>query len=216
MRSILLICLIFTACKSEKKDIYIDNINSQLPKNISEDNYWIIYRIGSIEFSNEASVLCIPKNIINNKKIKCDYFIFNYNDEYGNSKSSSPSILGFKLLLQNNIQDKFSFSKIEFNKNKITNYQSLNESHCDNEYYINPITQSDYMPIMKSSQSSELKKLVYLYQQISPSEYYQSLSLSKSCVERQDLIYWLRSEKTLDSLNFKITKDYWYIPGWLE
>lgn len=230
---VVLVSLMLNSCyndstkKENKNDNFqlkefVSEINANLPKQIDESDYWMIYRIGSIEFCTEASVLCIPKNDVNKKDIKCSYFVMNFNSEVLNSsKGITPLSIQFEIVLSNQQKEKIDINNLKsLKKSEYNDYhnsksrRAKGEWHCGNEYLINPISNENIIILDKNSKDAEKEYFLNLYKQVSPSEYYQSLSLESECKDQQELIPWLMSKDADDSLHFLIKQEKWYIPGW--
>nr|WP_294860045.1 hypothetical protein [uncultured Fluviicola sp.] len=198
-----------------------EKMEEYLPRKFNSKDYFLIFRMGSNEFSSECTMLCIPKNKIKNKTITCDYFSINGTIDSDIQKLKIPTIVGHQLSLTN----KFYHSDLNLNKLQSIDFAKFDyfidsrpreyngEWHCGNLYVINPNSEA---PLLLSRDSRKLERdfFISLYEQISPSEYFQCMALTRSCEDRQDLIVWLQTPQANDSLNFKISEEYWYLPGW--
>ncbi len=221
----------FIACSNiEKKQVskdknveigfwqeYISKISEYLPKKINSHDFWIVYRLGSVEYSNTATVLAIPKKSIADKKISCYYYSINM---YEDHRESEPNLFSYEFVLtrdslkhlpQINNLNKLNFSSLN---NYINNRKHPNtgEWHCGNIFLINPEINSDFYVLDHNSPIEEKQFFLNLYRQISPSEYFQSFTLEKSCSDQQLLMNQLKSDYFQDSLKFKIKYDlpeYW-------
>ncbi len=185
-----------------KEDILISK--KYLPSFITNKEYWIIYRLGSNEFSDECTVLCLPKKQMKQNEINCEYFSMNF---YTND---SVIVKNYQFKLNNtlkntdffqklNNKDMCSYSNIE-KELEIIDGVSFCESHCCNHYFVDNLDNIVIIPRKSLVFKNLLKRL---YQQISASEYYQSFSLDKECGEQFDLYIKLK-ENMIDTLAFKI------------
>lgn len=229
--SLLYLFLVITSCNQSKKHtvnvkneqmLYLEEINNRLPRMVTTDDYWLIYRQGSIDFSSGVTVLCLPKNTTGKQFINCKYYSLNFNPlDYSINNNAEPEIIGHSFSLKNHFWDKhFDVKRLsKYHKSDLVNYikkrenENLSgEGHCNNYFYISSGTDSVYI---LDSKSTELEKSFFksLYRQISPSEYYQSFSLDNTCEKQWNLYLRLRQSKDLDTFDFKITYDikggYW-------
>lgn len=187
-----------------KEDVLISK--KYLPSFITNKEYWIIYRLGSNEFSDEFTVLCLPKKQMKQNEINCEYFSMNF---YTND---SVIVKNYQFKLNNtlkntddffqklNNKDMCSYSYFEKEQDIIDDGIPFCESHCCNHYFIDNLDNIVIIPRKSLVFKNLLKRL---YQQISASEYYQSFSLDKECGEQFDLYIKLK-ENLIDTLAFKI------------
>jgi len=199
--------------KSMQEYNFLENEFKYLPKMINQKDYLFICRSGSINFSSNSTILCIPKVELNNKFINCYYFSLNIKST-GNTEEneSNPEIFGHNFVLKNHfINQEICLQNLKkYANNEVEKYiqkklieGSLKEDNCSNIYYI---TENQNFIYVLDSKSSNIERAFFksLYRQISPSEYYQSFSLDDTCVKQTDLYYRLVQNKDLDTFNFKI------------
>lgn len=171
---------------------FVDLVDGMLPKNIDKKKYLIIYRTGSIEYSSDYSVLCIPKEELNKKKIHCNYFMLNNLSVLSTNNlkldEDEPTILGFSFWLENRdlkqmlLRNLKSYSLDELDiyvKDKLT--KQPGEGHCNNFYFISSDNEDSLYVLDINSDVKEKNYFINLYRQISPSEYLQTLSLDDKC-----------------------------------
>lgn len=200
--------------KASLERLFFERVDSYLPKHINRLEYTLIYRTGSIEFSSDLSVLCIPKKLSADKYINCEYFMLNnieklYQDN-PDLNSNEPKILGFSFILNNTFYDKNpSFEVLdkwhidELNKyidKRLTIRQG--EGHCNNFYYCSTSNEDSVYVIDYTSRNLEKNFFESLYKQISPSEYFQTSSLKEGCNKEREL--YLDLNKVAESDSFKL------------
>ena len=203
---------------------YLSVVNSYLPKYINDTEYILIYRIGSIEYATDVSVLCIKKKDIENMKenIVVEYFMINNVDVFSLDNpqldEDEPKILGFKF----DLKSPFTTNKVDFKKlngwehDNLSKYlngrgqERMGEGHCSNVYYVS--TGSNLVYTIDHTSDIMAKNIITnLFRQISPSEYFQTHSLNSICNNEPYLYLKLSSDSYRDS--FKIVHDdigkYW-------
>jgi hypothetical protein len=187
----------------------------QLPKGISRKDYFIIIRFGSIEFSSDYCVLCIPKKNLDKKSINCFYYKLNNIEPISNNSSSDveevPRIIGYKLRLINNVRN-INFNNLSsFTLNDIDNFVSsemrhhLGEGIFANYYFVLTQNVSKIYILNKKSDVKIKKYFIHLFRQISPSEYLQTYSLLSS--DTVDIYSkWIHlNQSNIRSNKFKLT-----------
>lgn len=183
-----------------RHQMMLAKLDSLLPISLNRDNYWIVFRYGSIEFSSDYSVLCIPKKEINESQIHCNYFMINNIEElytkHPKLESDEPNILGFNILLNNN-KNKIHLNSLKCYAGKeLDKYVSnrllkrTGEGHCNNFYFITSKDKDSVYVLDLNSGIKEKAYFEYLYKQISPSEYLQTFSLKEDC-EINGLNLWI-------------------------
>lgn len=203
--SILFILLIGNACSNKNEELskssnnkkrgytkFVDLVDGMLPKNIDKKKYLIIYRTGSIEYSSDYSVLCIPKEDLNKKKIQCSYFMLNnlavFNPNNSVLDEDEPTILGFSFWLENRNLKQILLSNLKsytldeldiYVRDKLIKHPG--EGHCNNFYFISSDNGDSLYVLDVNSDIKEKNYFINLYKQISPSEYLQTLSLDNKC-----------------------------------
>lgn len=193
----------------------IKRIDDELPLKINPDKYIKIYRFGSVEFSNDVTILCIPKKEFLSPEIPCYYYSITLfiQDDF-KMERGNPEIFGHFILLENSSSNK----KIELNKLKKVKLSELNncisnkpkthqgEWHCGNTYVLKIDTSDDYHILDYNSSIEEKYFIQSLYKQISASEYYQSFSLDEKCKKQPQLYNRLiNNDFNSDTLKFKIS-----------
>lgn len=202
--------------KSSYYQLLLKEVDGMLPISLNRDDYCMIFRYGSIEFSSDYSVLCIPKKEINKSQIHCKYFMINNIEKLHSSnpelESDEPNILGFSFLLKNNSTNKISLNKLKrYDADELDIYVSNEilkrpgEGHCNNFYFITSNNKDSLYVLDLNSNVKEKAYFEHLYKQISSSEYLQTFSLNDDCnVNKWNLYIELNtSEKYKDSFILK-------------
>ncbi|MEN9699533.1 MAG: hypothetical protein RLZZ301_731 [Bacteroidota bacterium] len=225
---LLLFCTqLMLSCSEEKKptqksyssanEAYLQKIDSLLPSYINPNDYVIIYRFGSAEWTPWSSVCCIPKKELNKELLPVDYFKCEI-DFDGVPRPNKPAISMYHLKIKNpDVKSKLSdfdeLPKIKFaSLDKFVSdfYKKLNynEGYCANIYLIR-CKQSNSIAILdKQTTAKIVNYLKTTIRKISALEYYQSLSLEKDCGTSTGLSSKLRLGKELDTFDFAFQEKY--------
>lgn len=198
-------------------EVFINKLDSVLPRSINPKDYIIIYRYGSIEWCPYASIFCIHKKDLNQKRLNVDYYMCNF-DIDGEAIKNKPTLSMYRLKIENpdlNANKLYlsNLTKMTFTKlNEYVRYRYLNpkigEGYCSNLYLIKS-QQSNSIYILNNDQPTRLSNyLKVILRKISPVEYYQSLSLEKDCGTPTDLSSKLRLGKDLDTFGFALTNGF--------
>lgn len=198
-------------------EVFINKLDWVLPRSMNPKDYIIIYRYGSIEWCPYASIFCIHKKDLNQKRLNVVYYMC-YFDVDGETLKNKPTLSMYQLKIENpdlnaNKLNLSNLTKMTFTKlNKYVRNMYLNpkigEGYCSNLYLIKS-QQSNSIYILNKDQPTRLSNyLKVILRKISPVEYYQSLSLEKDCGTPTDLSSKLRLGKDLDTFDFALTNGY--------
>lgn len=198
--------------------IYLETIDSILPKFINDKDFVIVYRYGSIQWTPYSTVICIPKNDLEKEKLNLLYFMCNKNYSSSLVEKDSPILSMFQLKIDNpainmktiNLSDLEQMDFLKFQN--LSHNEVLGEGFCSN-YYIIKKDKNVYILNKKTIPNKTVTYLKSIFRHISPMEYLQSLSLENDCDTIQNLAIRLREMKNIDTFNFAMIHDkvgrYW-------
>lgn len=176
-----------------------------LPKNLCKNDFIYCWRFGSIEWSNQTTLLIIPK-----KKAKYfDAYYVTLEVSYFIQKITTDKeyLKVYKLELENKSDIDFK-NCLNYTSEKIDsiildeNY-SNSEGRCANSYYLKEFGKDQIILINKNSNKKLKKFILLLFNQISAQEHFQSLSLYNNCEELDSL-----SSQLFNSGKIKIEDNY--------
>lgn len=198
-------------------EVFINKLDSVLPRSTNPKDYIIIYRYGSIEWCPYASIFCIHKKDLNQKRLNVDYYMCNF-DIDGETIKNKPTLSMYRLKIENpdidaNKLDMSEMTKLTFTKlNKYVRNMYLNtnigEGYCSNLYLIKSKQSNSIYLLNKNHSTGMSDYLKLILRKISPVEYYQSLSLEKGCGTPTDLSSKFRLGKDLDTFDFVLTNGF--------
>ena len=165
---------------SVSSSLLLKDINlyeSLIPGKI-KDGSLFIWRVGSIEWSTDASVLVFPeKDKLNHGN--CYYIQFNFDPKF--SKENEEIMRIYHLSIQTDIG---GFRESDLNFRPLDYVIHNGEGYCSNQYFIKKAG-NDSMSLINSNAILS-KKTMAIFKQISAQEHFQSLSLLQNCTELRD------------------------------
>jgi hypothetical protein len=198
-------------------EVYVNKLDSVLPRSMNPKDYMIIYRYGSIEWCPYASIFCINKKDLNQKRLNVAYYMCNF-DMDGETIKNKPTLSMYRLKIENpdlnaNKLNMSKLTKMTFTKlNKYVRNMYLNtkigEGYCSNLYLIKSQESNSIYLLNKDHSTRMANYLKLILRKISPVEYYQSLSLEKGCGTPTDLGSIFRLGKDLDTFDFVLRDNY--------
>lgn len=198
-------------------EVFVNKLDSVLPRSMNPKDYMIIYRYGSIEWCPYASIFCINKKDLNQKRLNVDYYMCNF-DMDGETIKNKPTLSMYRLKIDNpdinaNQLDLSEMTKLTFSKlNKYVRNRYLNtkigEGYCSNLYLIKSQELNSIYLLNNDHSTGIANYLKAILRKISPVEYYQSLSLEKGCGTPTDLGSIFRLGKDLDTFDFVLSDNY--------
>ena len=203
--------LIFFGCQELKKksnitkekakgiiEYNIRNCEKLIPNSIFNSNHVVIWREGSIYFSEYTSCLIIEKKQLKDNQILCYYLTFDYEkpSNYRNWKLATV----YELTLENK---PFSFPLK--NKTVFTEIDSLCfECQCEgieaNVYFFKEFNSDIVYPVHHKYNKNIIRNIEYLFKQISKKEHVQTLSLIGDSTDYKKVYKLIKS----DSLTYCI------------
>jgi len=158
------------------------------------------WRFGSIEWSENLSILVLPKQ---RKKYFNAYYI-TINSSYFSPKITfeNPYLKVYKVELENksilDFENCLTFTSEKIDRIITDGNYTNSEGRCSNSYFIKDFGDDKILLINKNS-SNKLKKLITtFFNQISAQEHFQSFSLYKNCEELNSLSNQLLTKGTFD------------------
>lgn len=179
----------------------IHNCEKLIPNSIYDSNHVVIWRGGSIFYSEYTSCLIIEKKQLKDNQILCYYMTFDPDkpSNYRNWKFTTV----YELTLENK---PFNFPLK--NKTVFTEIDSLCfECRCEgieaNVYFMKDFNSDAVYPIHRKYNKYLINNIVYLFKQISKKEHIQTLALIGDSVNYKIAYSIINS----DSLNYCIKDD---------
>lgn len=186
-------------CKSKKEEVQIEEsttpigiiesdilkMEGYIPTNLSDTNHVIIWRGGSIYYSEYLSALIIEKKQLKDNQLLCHYMTFDPNkpSNYRNWKYANI----YELTLENSpfkfpLNIKTSFSEVD---------SSAFECNCEgieaNVYFMKEFSSNEVFIINDKYNSEFVDDIVKLFTQISKKEHIQTFSLTQDTIDYQQV-----------------------------
>nr|WP_294860044.1 hypothetical protein [uncultured Fluviicola sp.] len=207
----MLLLLIFCiGCKQEKNGVVnhqsgdfereIQRIEPLLPNSVSNDKYVFIWRMGSIQLAECASVIAVEKKNLNTKgKVSCLYFVFDsprpQNLDAGIVSSIYEINISIDELLHINKNQKDLYTI-----DKIASKYCIDEGFCSNFFFVKEFQATTFISVNSDKYLSE--KIANIFSQINPREHLQSLTLINKCMD-EDLIDSIYKSYKTNQINGK-------------
>lgn len=197
----LIIILISSCTENENRQLelnksYLDDLESFINDiKISKESI-LVWRRGSISWSTKASLVVITPIKNNKRKVKLDYYMI-----YGQNDNSVKSFTKYSFITYDAELYKSILNQINLFKKPIMDNEnkSKGEGIYGNKYYLQINSQAKIIVNCKSNLRIR-RTLFKLYHKISPSEYYQSLSLQNcdfnKIRHKASQLYFGRDKKT--------------------
>lgn len=206
--------MIFLSCQEQKKksnitkakdqgiiEYNIRNCEKLIPNSVYDSNHVVIWREGSIFFSEYTSCLIIEKKQLKDNQILCYYLTFDPDkpSNYRNWKFATV----YELTLENK---PFHFPLK--NKTVFTEIDSLCfECQCEgieaNVYFMKDFNSDAVYPVHRKYNKNLVRNIEYLFKQISKKEHVQTLALIGDSVDYNKAYRLMKS----DSLTYCIKDD---------
>ncbi len=184
---ILSILLLFSCSQEEpKKDLKIPAQHSFLVevkgylKDVSfPDSSILIWRTGSIEWSEQGSLLVVkPQEELKSSKIDVSYYEF-----YDGFEDNGLTYSKYDFSLNGNKNLYHILSEYIHSQKVQKDSENFDEGVCGNRFCLEMTGLNKYKNVSFSSDLAVVSCIKQLMRQISAKEYYQSLSLEKNCHE---------------------------------
>jgi hypothetical protein len=206
--------LILLSCQEQKKknspsiaknqgiiEYDIRNCEKLIPNSVYDSNHVVIWRDGSIYFSEYTSCLIIEKKQLKDDQILCYYLTF-VPDKPSNYRNWKFTTI-YELTLENK---PFHFPLK--NKTVFTEIDSLCfECQCEgieaNVYFMKDFNSDAVYPVHRKYNKNLLRNIEYLFKQISKKEHVQTLALIGDSVDYKIAHRIMKS----DSINYCIKDD---------
>lgn len=188
--------------KSKMSNSFLE-IEALFPNSIQNKDYLFFWREGSIEWSENTSVLAIPLNPENKKSV---YITINGNREF--LELSKPIIIksywielehfeGLKMLFKNHSSRSFESQKNNLNLNH-------GEGRCANNYRVKYFEEDDLVLVNNRSSKDLIEAVKHYFKQVSAQEHFQLFSLENDCEKYDSLANVLLKMGELESYSYQI------------
>jgi hypothetical protein len=156
-----------------------------IPNSLFDTNHIVIWREGSIYFSEYISCLIIEDKQLNDNQILCHYMTFesqkpsNYrNWKYANIYELTLENIPFKYPLK---------SRVGFNVIDSLCFECQCEGIEANVYFLKQIDSDWVYPVHRKYNRNQVRNIEYLFKQISKKEHAQTLSLIRDSVDYKEV-----------------------------
>lgn len=189
-----------------------ESMESKLPNNISDSNHIALWRSGSIYLSDYHSCIVMKKSDFSKENIDVSYLIWEPQkpSNYSNWKDYSLYSLNLKdMLIDYKFQDTLSFDDISYGYGDSTAIMLKGEGLDANIFFFKEIGNDEIYPITGKFNYDWIKKVKFLFQQISKKEHIQTLTFDSDKIRYDSIGEILKS----DIDNYKITYDGYLVNG---
>ncbi len=205
---------ILLSCKEQKKktvssklknqgiiEYNIRNCEKLIPNSVYNSNHVVIWREGSIFYSEYTSCLVIEKKQLKDNQVLCYYLTFDSTkpSNYRNWKFASV----YELTLENK---PFNFplkSKTVFNEIDSLCFECQCEGIEANVYFMKDFNSDAVYPVHRKYNKNLMRNIEYLFKQISRKEHVQTLALISDSVDYKIAYTLMKS----DNLTYCIKED---------
>lgn len=185
----------------------IRNCEKLIPHSVYDTNHIVIWRSGSIYFSEYTSCLIIEKKQFEDDQLLCYYFAFNH-EKYSNYRNWKLGSI-YELTLENKpfklpLKEKTDFKEIDS-----LCFESNSEGIEANVYFMKDFNSDYVFPIHKKFNKNLIKNIEFLFKQISKKEHVQTLALIGDSVDYKivgniiksdSIIYCIKDDEDADRI----------------